>query len=131
MTVLPKLSLAAGIAVGAVFLCTASVVAMPSGAAKRNASFAEVANKDKAVIQVRRRRAPRADAGFAAGLAIGGTIAYPHFHRPFATFSPAYPASGPYSAADPSIISCMHRLRTYDPSTRTYLGFDGFRRPCP
>ncbi|HXF88822.1 MAG TPA: BA14K family protein [Xanthobacteraceae bacterium] len=131
MTVLRKLSLAAGIAVGTAFVCAAVVVAMPSGAAKRSASFAEVLNKDKAVIQVRRRRTPRAAVGFAAGLAIGGAIAYPHFHRPFATYSPAYPASGPYSAADPAIISCMRRFRTYDAATRTYLGFDGVRHRCP
>jgi hypothetical protein len=83
------------------------------------------------VIHVRSRRAPRAAAGFAAGLAIGRAVAYPHFHRPFATYSPAYPAYGPYSAADPVVISCMRRFRTYDPSTRTYFGFDGFRHRCP
>jgi len=26
---------------------------------------------------------------------------------------------------------CMERFRSYDPATRTYLGYDGHRHPCP
>jgi hypothetical protein len=27
--------------------------------------------------------------------------------------------------------SCQQRFRSYDPSTGTYLGYDGLRHPCP
>lgn len=133
MTALRKFSLAATLAVGSAFLSAVSVSAMPPGAGKRSAAFArspllaEVL-KDKSSGQIR-RRGPRA-AGY-VGQVIGGAVAYPQFHRPYATYSPAYPAFGPYSAADPAMISCMRRFRSYDAATRTYLGFDGFRRRCP
>ena len=26
---------------------------------------------------------------------------------------------------------CMQRFRSYDPVTRSYLGYDGYRHPCP
>jgi hypothetical protein len=131
MAVLPKLSLAAGIAVGSALLWAASAFAMSYGLTRPSVRPTEVLSERGAVIQVRSRRGHRAAAGFGAGLAIGGVIAYPRVHRPYATYSPAYPAYGPYSAADPAIISCMRRFRTYDLSTRTYLGFDGFRHRCP
>jgi len=30
-----------------------------------------------------------------------------------------------------SVAYCESRFRTYDPSTGTYLGYDGLRHPCP
>ena len=30
-----------------------------------------------------------------------------------------------------AIEYCMRRYRSYDPESRTYLGYDGFRHPCP
>ena len=35
-----------------------------------------------------------------------------------------------YYYGDP-IAYCMQRFRSYDPYSRTYLGYDGFRHPCP
>jgi len=29
------------------------------------------------------------------------------------------------------VAYCEQRFRSYDPSTGTYLGFDGQRHPCP
>ncbi len=131
MALLSKLSLAAGLVVGSAFLGAAPVFAMPYGLAQLSAQLSEILHEHRPIIQVRRRRGLRAAGGFGAGLAIGGAVAYPHFYRPYATYSPAYPAYGPHSAADPAIVSCMRRFRTYDLSTRTYLGFDGFRHRCP
>jgi hypothetical protein len=41
---------------------------------------------------------------------------------------------GPYSA-DPTggdpVTYCMQRFRSYDPRSGTYLGYDGYRHPCP
>lgn len=28
-------------------------------------------------------------------------------------------------------VFCAQRFRTYDPTTQTYLGYDGRRHPCP
>ena len=37
------------------------------------------------------------------------------------------------AAAVPSdaVAYCSQRFRSYDPSTGTYMGYDGIRRPCP
>ena len=35
-----------------------------------------------------------------------------------------------YYYGDP-IAYCMQRFRSYDPYSMTYLGYDGFRHPCP
>ena len=40
-------------------------------------------------------------------------------------------AVGPDTGASDSIAYCQQRFRSYDPSSGTYLGFDGIRHPCP
>jgi hypothetical protein len=42
----------------------------------------------------------------------------------------AYVAPGPAVAGD-DVAYCQQRFRSYDPSTGTYLGYDGLRHPCP
>ena len=32
---------------------------------------------------------------------------------------------------DDAVEYCMHRFRSYDPDSGTYMGYDGFRHPCP
>jgi hypothetical protein len=79
------------------------------------------------VIEVR-HRAGGAVAGAIAGGIIGGIIAsqggfgyplYPYY-QPY----PAYPRN-------PAIAYCMSRFSSYDPHSMTYLGYDGYRHPCP
>ena len=81
-------------------------------------------------IQVR-HRAGAAVAGAIAGGIIGGIIAsqggfgyppaYPYpYYQPY----PAYPGN-------PAIAYCTNRFRSYDPYSMTYLGYDGYRHPCP
>jgi hypothetical protein len=41
-----------------------------------------------------------------------------------------YGGPAPVVAGDP-IAYCMQRYRSYDPSSQTYLGYDGLRHPCP
>jgi len=56
--------------------------------------------------------------GFAAGAILGGLLAAP----------------GPYyyePAPEDAVAYCMQRFRSYDPSSGTYLGYDGYRHPCP
>ena len=47
---------------------------------------------------------------------------------------PGYVDPGPYSA-DPTggdpVTYCLQRFRSYDPRSGTYLGYDGYRHPCP
>jgi predicted lipid-binding transport protein (Tim44 family) len=47
--------------------------------------------------------------------------------------SPRYcDAPGPAEAVpNDAVAYCMQRYRSYDPSSGTYLGYDGFRHPCP
>ena len=55
--------------------------------------------------------------GFVGGIlggVIGGVVS------PFQQPGPVY--VNPY---------CQQRFRSYDPYTASYLGFDGFRHPCP
>lgn len=35
-----------------------------------------------------------------------------------------------YGYGDP-VAYCMRRYRSYDPYSRTFLGYDGYRHPCP
>ena len=34
-------------------------------------------------------------------------------------------------AYDDEVAYCLSRFRSYDPRSGTYLGFDGYRHPCP
>lgn len=37
----------------------------------------------------------------------------------------------PRPVVDSATAYCMQRFRSYDPVSRTYLGYDGLRHPCP
>jgi BA14K-like protein len=75
--------------------------------------------------------------GFVAGAAIGSALAAPYYYGGYYPYGyyPAYPAYPPagYGAppAGDATAYCAQRFRSYDPSTGTYLGFDGARHPCP
>jgi hypothetical protein len=78
-------------------------------------------------------------AAFAAAAPIGGAIAsqnqgyypaetYPVYSDPGYGYSDAAPVV--YNNGD-SGAYCEQTYRTYDPASGTYLGYDGFRHPCP
>lgn len=72
--------------------------------------------------------------GLAAGALIGGALAAPTYYGapPPYYYGPGYapgPAYGPPPAD--AVSYCMHRYRSYDPNTGTFLGNDGRRHPCP
>jgi hypothetical protein len=87
-----------------------------------------------------------AAAGLAAGAIIGGAVAasqpwygydyspgyYGYGYDP-GYYSYGYSAPGGYVAAAPGedAAYCAQRFRSYDPASGTYLGFDGYRHPCP
>jgi BA14K-like protein len=76
-------------------------------------------------------------APFVAGAVIGGALAAPYYYGPGygAYYGAPYPAPPPaYYEGGPAgddVGYCQQRFRSYDPSTGTYLGFDGARHPCP
>jgi len=58
--------------------------------------------------------------GLATGAIIGGALA----SQPYA-YEPA-----PVYGGD-VVAYCMSRFKSYDPASGTYLGYDGYRHPCP
>jgi hypothetical protein len=107
---------------------------MMDGAAVRNAAPA-------AAETVRWRAWGAPAAAFVAGGIIGGALAAPYYYD--YGYGPYYPSpyyGGPYAAA-PAYAApaydaggdetyCMQRFKSYDPTTGTYLGYDGRRHPC-
>ena len=55
---------------------------------------------------------------------------YPYYDGDYA-YGDDYVAVSPGIADGDSVAYCQQRFRSYDPSTGTYLGFDGLRHPCP
>jgi hypothetical protein len=82
-------------------------------------------------------------AGLAAGAIIGGLLAQPNYYPygygayPYGYgygYGPVYVQPAPpvvYGAPDDAVAYCMQRFRSYDTASGTYLGFDGYRHPCP
>jgi hypothetical protein len=67
--------------------------------------------------------------GFAAGAILGGLLAAPYYYgEPY-----DYPGPGYYYGPPPddAVAYCMRRFKSYDPRSGTYLGYDGYRHPCP
>ena len=68
------------------------------------------------------------------GAIIGATQPYGYYYgsRPYYGRRAYYPgySVAPYPIYD-AVAYCMQRFRSYDPLSGTYLGFDGFRHPCP
>ena len=88
-------------------------------------------------------------AGLAAGAVIGGALQQNqgYYNYDSAESYPVYSDPGPtvvYSDPDPgydaapqvadegdSVAYCQQTYRSYDPTSGTYLGYDGLRHPCP
>lgn len=45
-------------------------------------------------------------------------------------YGPAYVVAPPYAGGG-AVAYCAQRYRSYDPYSGTYLGYDGYRHPCP
>jgi hypothetical protein len=80
--------------------------------------------------------------GAVAGAAIGGALASsygyydPGYYGGYGDYyDDGYYDQGAVAAAPPpgddSVAYCMQRYKSYDPSSGTYLGYDGQRHPCP
>jgi hypothetical protein len=71
--------------------------------------------------------------GLAAGAIIGGAIigaTQPYGYYGYSGYDPGYAYAAPYAGGS-QVGYCQQRFRSYDPSSGTYLGFDGLRHPCP
>ena len=118
----------------------AAAAPMPLPLALQNAIAAPVET-----VQFRRggRSFRRGGAAIGAGIAgaiIGGAIigatqapygyygSRPYYDR--RAYYPGYVVVPQYPMYDP-VAYCLRRFRSYDPLSGTYLGFDGFRHPCP
>lgn len=88
-------------------------------------------------------RGSRYGSGIVAGAIIGGALlgttqpyGYDGYGPGYAYgpgYSPGYYGYGsgaPYAGGG-EVAYCQQRFRSYDPGSGTYLGFDGFRHPCP
>jgi hypothetical protein len=65
--------------------------------------------------------------GFAAGALLGGLLAAPYYYAP----GPYYYYEGPGYYGGDAVRYCLQRFKSYDPRSGTYLGYDGYRHPCP
>ncbi len=65
-------------------------------------------------------------AGVIGGMILGGMLAGPRYYD----YAPG-PVYGPGYYGDDAVGYCMRRFRSYDPRSGTYLGYDGYRHPCP
>ncbi|MGO9948442.1 MAG: BA14K family protein [Steroidobacteraceae bacterium] len=77
---------------------------------------------------------PAVAGGIIGGAIVGGALAAPY--GPGYYGGPGYGpppgvAYGPPPGGGDAISYCMQRFRSYDPSSGTYLGNDGYRHPCP
>ena len=66
-------------------------------------------------------------AGFAAGAILGGLLASA---PPPAYYAPGYYDEPGYPPGD-AVAWCAQHYRSYDPASGTFLGYDGYRHPCP
>ncbi len=74
--------------------------------------------------------------GAIAGAVIGGALA----SQSYGYYDPGYGdqyyddgavAVAPVPVGDDAVAYCMQTYRSYDPQSGTYLGYDGYRHPCP
>lgn len=67
--------------------------------------------------------------GLIAGAIVGGALAA----APYGYYGPGYyPPPVAYGPPPGDAVGyCIQRFKSYDPSSGTYLGYDGNRHPCP
>ena len=120
----------------AAFGATAALAASPASAqlAHPGSATALTSSGDASVEQVRWRgrhyhRGHRGGLGvglgFAAGAIIGSALApRPYYYGGSYAYSPGYRVNADHAY-------CSQRFRSYDPASGTYMGYDGYRHPCP
>lgn len=129
------------LAVGAALFPAVSASALPLSPATGVSGLASQLDQALPTIQVRNRGGAVA-AGIIGGMILGGVIAsqqpyyygnqpYGYGNQPYGYYPPPFPTYQPYPMGGGTVEYCMQRFRSYDPSSMTYLGHDGYRHPCP
>jgi hypothetical protein len=112
---------------------TGSASALPLNATAGVTILTTHLDQAQPTIQVRNNGGAVA-AGVIGGMILGGIIAtqapYYYGNAPYGYYPPA-PAYQPYPMGGDAVAYCMRRFRSYDPSSMTYVGYDGLRHSCP
>ena len=117
----------------------ASAMPVADGLAIKNAAYVVPTNIETVRWRGRGWRG-RGGAGVGAaivgGAILGGLLAAPYYAAdPYYRYGPGpYYGPGYYYApgyGGNAVAYCMQRFRSYDPASGTYLGYDGYRHPCP
>lgn len=128
------------VAAAALFAVSIAPVANVASATPISNAFAvqNAAATNIQTVQYRRRGSARdhrgrrggSGAGVAAGvlggLILGGMLAGPRYYG----YAPGPSYGTGYYRGD-AVAYCMRRFKSYDPYSGTYLGYDGYRHPCP
>jgi hypothetical protein len=110
-------------------LATALAIATPASAAWRGGGWHHGGGWRGAGIGL----------GFATGAIVGSALAAPYYrgygygYGPYAYddgYDEVYAAAPAYGGGGDEAY-CAQRFKSYDPSSGTYLGYDGARHPCP
>lgn len=113
-------------------LAAGAMAAVPAQAAPIGGSLA-LGNADSAMVQQVHYRGwgwgGAVAGGLIAGAIIGGALSQPYYY----SYPPDYYYGAPpvYVGPSDAVGYCMRRYRSYDPASGTYLGYDGYRHPCP
>jgi BA14K-like protein len=126
---LRTLTLTAALLSASAFAWLSPAAAVPLGATVGSITSVAQPQQDNMLIQVQRRRGGGGDvgAGVAAGIVggvIGGIIANEAVRQ-------QNEAVQQEDDSDQAVAYCMRRFKSYNPSTGTYIGFDGQAHPCP
>jgi hypothetical protein len=125
------LALTAAAAIGAAAIIPPAQ-AMSANGASLGAAATAVA-PGSGVEQVRWRGRWHHHRGWGPGAAIGAGILGLAAGAAIASSAPPPPVyyygGAPYGGD--AVAYCMQRCRSYDPASGTYLGYDGYRHPCP
>jgi len=140
MSVQVRVLTCAGLLMTSVLLTPANAVSWPAIVIEKSAS----ARAEP--IGWRRGWGWGVGAGVVGGVIIGRALTapyyepyYPRAYYPGPAYYPDGYYPGRYRAApviedveeDDAEAYCIQRFRSYDPESGTYLGYDGFRHPCP
>ena len=134
--------------VAAAMAAALPLLVAPAGAAPLSSSLAlkNAAASPVETVQYRGWRRGGWVGPAIAGAIIGGAIIgatqpyYGYGYGPGYGYAPGYayaPGYGPGYVAGPAygagdaVAYCQQRFRSYDPRSGTYLGYDGYRHPCP